>query len=36
MSRAGRKNKQSIDAEAAAQLEAAVKEFGDIFWATKK
>ncbi len=30
------KNKQSIDAEAAAQLEAAVKEFGEIFWATKK
>ncbi len=30
------KNKQSIDAEAAAQLEAAVKEFSDIFWSTKK
>jgi nickel superoxide dismutase len=30
------KNKQSIDAEAAAQLETAVKEFGEIFWATKK
>ena len=30
------KNKQSIDVEAAAQLEAAVKEFSDIFWATKK
>jgi nickel superoxide dismutase len=30
------KNKQNIDAEAAAQLEAAVKEFSDIFWATKK
>jgi nickel superoxide dismutase len=30
------KNKQSVDAEAAAQLEAAVKEFADIFWATKK
>ena len=30
------KNKQSIDAEAAAQLEAAVKEFADIFWSTKK
>jgi len=30
------KNKQSVDAEAAAQLEAAVKEFGDIFCATKK
>jgi nickel superoxide dismutase len=32
---AGR-NKQSVDAEAAAQLEAAVKEFADIFWATKQ
>ena len=30
------KNKQSVDAEAASQLEAAVKEFGEIFWATKK
>jgi nickel superoxide dismutase len=30
------KNKQNVDAEAAAQLEAAVKEFGEIFWATKK
>jgi nickel superoxide dismutase len=30
------KNKQNVDAEAAAQLEAAVKEFADIFWATKK
>jgi len=30
------KNKQSIDADAAAQLEAAVKEFADIFWSTKK
>ena len=30
------KNKQSVSAENAAQLEAAVKEFGDIFWATKK
>ena len=30
------KNKQSVDAEAAAQLEAAVKEFSDIFWSTKK
>ena len=30
------KNKQNIDAEAATQLEAAVKEFADIFWATKK
>jgi nickel superoxide dismutase len=30
------KNKQNIDAEAAAQLEVAVKEFSDIFWSTKK
>ena len=30
------KNKQNIDAAAAAELEAAVKEFADIFWATKK
>ena len=30
------KNKQTVSAENAAQLEAAVKEFGDIFWATKK
>lgn len=30
------KNKQNVDAEAAAQLEAAVKEFADIFWSTKK
>ncbi len=30
------KNKQNVDAEAAAQLETAVKEFGEIFWATKK
>ena len=30
------KNKQNVDAEAAAQLEAAVKEFSDIFWATTK
>jgi nickel superoxide dismutase len=30
------KNKQNVDAEAAAQLEAAVKEFADMFWATKK
>jgi len=30
------KNKQSVDAEAAAQLEAAVKSFGEMFWATKK
>jgi nickel superoxide dismutase len=32
---AGR-NKQNIDAQAAADLEAAVKEFADIFWSTKK
>lgn len=30
------KNKQSVDAEAAAQLEAAVKSFGEMFWATKQ
>ena len=30
------KNKQNIDAEAAAQLQASVKEFSDIFWSTKK
>ena len=30
------KNKQTIDAQAAAELEAAVKEFADIFWSTKK
>ena len=30
------KNKQNIDAAAAAELEAAVKEFADIFWSTKK
>jgi nickel superoxide dismutase len=30
------KNKQSVDAEAAAQLEAAVAEFAEMFWATKK
>ncbi len=30
------KNKQSIDAQAAAQLEQAVKEYADIFWSTKK
>jgi len=29
-------NKQHIDADLAAQLEAAVKEFADMFWATKK
>ena len=32
---AGR-NKQSVDAEAAAQLVAATEEFADMFWATKK
>ncbi len=30
------KNKQSVDAGAAAELEAAVKSFGEMFWATKK
>ena len=30
------KNKQNIDAQAATELEAAVKEFADIFWSTKK
>ncbi len=30
------KNKQNIDAQAAADLEAAVKEYADIFWSTKK
>ena len=30
------KNKQNVDAEAAAQLQTAVKEFADIFWSTKK
>jgi hypothetical protein len=30
------KNKQNIDAGAAAELEAAVKEYADIFWSTKK
>ena len=30
------KNKQTIDADAAAALIAAVQEFSDIFWATKK
>jgi nickel superoxide dismutase len=29
-------NKQNVDAEAAAQLQVAVKEFADIFWSTKK
>ena len=30
------KNKQNVDAQAAAELEAAVKEYADIFWSTKK
>ena len=30
------KNKQNVDAAAAAELETAVKEFADIFWSTKK
>jgi nickel superoxide dismutase len=30
------KNKQNVDAAAAAELEASVKEFADIFWSTKK
>jgi nickel superoxide dismutase len=30
------KNKQNVDAAAAAELQAAVKEISDIFWATKK
>ncbi len=30
------KNKQNIDAQAAADLEQAVKEYADIFWSTKK
>jgi nickel superoxide dismutase len=30
------KNKQTIDTAAAAELEAAVKEYADIFWSTKK
>ena len=30
------KNKQSVDAKAAADLQAVVKEISDIFWATKK
>lgn len=30
------KNKQSVDAQAAAELQAAVKEISDMFWATKK
>lgn len=30
------KNKQNVDAAAAAELQAAVKEISDVFWATKK
>ncbi len=30
------KNKQNVDAAAATELQAAVKEISDIFWATKK
>jgi nickel superoxide dismutase len=30
------KNKQTVDTQAAADLETATKEFSDIFWATKK
>ena len=30
------KNKPDVDAQAAAELEAATKEFADMFWATKK
>jgi nickel superoxide dismutase len=30
------KCKQTVDAQAAADLEGAVKEFADMFWATKK
>ncbi len=30
------KNKQGVDAQAAADLEAATKEFADMFWATRK
>ena len=30
------KNKQNIDAQASADLQAAVKEISDVFWATKK
>ncbi|CAN5144983.1 superoxide dismutase, Ni [soil metagenome] len=30
------KNKQSVDAAAATELQSAVKEISDIFWATKK
>jgi nickel superoxide dismutase len=30
------KNKQNVDAQAASDLQAAVKEISDTFWATKK
>ena len=30
------KNKQNVDAQAASDLQAAVKEISDMFWATKK
>ena len=30
------KNKQNVDADAAAQLIAATQEFSDLFWSTKK
>ena len=30
------KNKQNVDAQAAAELQAAVKDISDMFWATKK
>jgi nickel superoxide dismutase len=30
------KNKQNVDAAAAAELVAATQEFSDLFWATKK
>ena len=30
------KNKQNVDAAAAAELQGAVKEISDMFWATKK
>ena len=30
------KNKQNVDAQAATDLQAAVKEISDMFWATKK
>ena len=30
------KNKQNVDAQAATELQSAVKEISDMFWATKK